>query len=132
MLTQLPIRPTKHPRPNRDEAKNAREHRINPNRKQEERGQREAPDQEVQSDSGVHLLANEALARDAVGRVCGREAEVRELQEPEREPEDAEQAADHHGEELRLDPEEDCREEEEHGAGEEEYAAGAGLDLAVG
>ena len=43
-LTNLPISPTKHPRANRHEAKNPREHGINPYRKEPERAQGEAPD----------------------------------------------------------------------------------------
>jgi hypothetical protein len=45
------------------------------------------------------------------------------LQEAKGEPEDGEEAADHHGEEVVHGPFEDGAQQEEEGPGEEEYAS---------
>jgi len=129
----FPVSATQDPRPNGHEPENAYtavsseallfltplltcKHCIYPQRKHPKCAEREAPYEEIQCNNSVHFLP--------IGSGCvrGRETESGKLKHTKGQPEDAEEAAHHHREELSLDPAENRAEEKQDGAGEEEYA----------
>ena len=97
----LPVRAAQHPARHRDKPKDPREHRVCLEREDEEREQREAPDDQVDGECGIVLFGSCAEGSvGAGGTVGGGEAEGGELQETEGEPEDGEEGHYHHGEEV--------------------------------
>ena len=75
--------------------------------------EREAPHDQVDGDDGVVFFGGDAGGVAAGRRVRGSEAQGRELQHAEGEPEDREEAHDHHREEVAHQPLEDQGEREQ-------------------
>jgi len=73
--------------------------------------ERKTPYEKVQRNNSVHLLAHQSFSCIPSRRIRSRESECWKLQEAKGQPKHAKEAADHHGKELRLDPEEDGGEE---------------------
>ncbi|MCJ1409382.1 paralemmin 3 [Ptychographa xylographoides] len=110
-------------RSGRHEAENTREDDVRLEREDEEGEQRKAPDKEIQRDSGIVSDRGGALGGVTRRRIRGGETPGGKLEGAEGEPEDGEDAADHHGEEVAHNPFEDGGEEEQDGPSEEEHAA---------
>lgn len=120
-LADLEVSPSQDKRSNRHQTKYASKDHVDLECEEKEGEQREAPHDQVQRDGGVKG-GRACPRRVCLGGVGGAELEVRELQDAEGEPEDVEEAHDHHGEEVAHDPFEYQGEGQEDWPGEEEDA----------